>query len=89
MFKHPLILILPLLIALGISIIVSAFIGVSGFSIFEFDSDMFQKIIFEIRLPRIIGAVLVGGGLACAGCAMQGLFRNPMADPYILGTSSG
>ncbi|MDG6257191.1 MAG: iron chelate uptake ABC transporter family permease subunit [Methanomicrobiaceae archaeon] len=46
-------------------------------------------IIFELRLPRVIAAVLVGFGLAVAGTAMQGLFKNPMADPYILGTSSG
>ena len=50
---------------------------------------MIQKVLFEVRLPRVCGAVLVGLGLAAAGCAMQGLFRNPMADPYIIGTSSG
>ena len=46
-------------------------------------------IIYSIRLPRVIAAVLVGAGLAAAGTAMQGLFRNSMADPYIIGTSSG
>lgn len=46
-------------------------------------------IAYGIRLPRIIAAALVGAGLATAGTAMQGLFKNSMADPYIIGTSSG
>lgn len=46
-------------------------------------------IIFSIRLPRIFLSVLVGAALATAGTVYQGLFRNPMADPYVLGTSSG
>ncbi len=48
-----------------------------------------QKILFELRLPRIILAILVGAALAVAGVVFQGLFRNPLADPYILGASSG
>jgi iron complex transport system permease protein len=43
----------------------------------------------NLRLPRIVLAVLVGAALAVSGGAMQGLFRNPLADPAILGTSSG
>jgi iron complex transport system permease protein len=46
-------------------------------------------ILTQIRLPRVIAALLVGGGLAAAGAGMQGLFRNPLADPYIIGTSAG
>ena len=46
-------------------------------------------IILQIRLPRIILGVLVGAALAVAGTTMQGLFKNPMADPYIIGISSG
>lgn len=46
-------------------------------------------ILFAIRIPRILGAVFVGAGLAGVGAAYQGVFRNPMADPYILGISSG
>jgi len=46
-------------------------------------------IIMDVRLPRIIGATVVGMALATSGTAMQALFRNPMADPFILGTSSG
>lgn len=46
-------------------------------------------ILTALRLPRAIGAVVVGAGLAVAGCAMQGLFRNPLADPTLVGVSSG
>ena len=48
-----------------------------------------ETIIFQIRLPRVIGSALVGAALATAGVLFQGLLRNPMADPYIIGTSAG
>lgn len=48
-----------------------------------------QEIIFNLRLPRVLSAFLVGGGLALAGAIFQGLFRNPIADSYLLGVSSG
>lgn len=47
------------------------------------------SVIFDLRLPRIIMAVLSGGALALGGVVMQALIRNPLADPYILGVSSG
>jgi len=43
----------------------------------------------EIRLPRVVGALLVGASLGVAGCIMQGLTRNPLADPSLLGLSAG
>ncbi len=46
-------------------------------------------IVWESRLPRVITAAAVGAGLAIAGAVMQGLTRNPLADPYLLGLSSG
>ena len=49
----------------------------------------YESIIFHIRLPRILLGVFVGAGLAVAGVALQGLFKNPMADPYIVGVSAG
>jgi len=49
----------------------------------------FQLIVADIRFPRVILGFLVGGALAIAGTVMQGFFRNPMADPYIIGISSG
>ncbi|HDD35913.1 MAG TPA: iron ABC transporter permease [Archaeoglobus veneficus] len=48
-----------------------------------------KYIIIDYRMPRIITSMLVGVALATAGCSMQALFRNPLADPYILGISSG
>ena len=48
-----------------------------------------EQIIMEIRLPRVLTAMLVGGGLGMAGAAFQALLRNPLADPYIIGTASG
>jgi iron complex transport system permease protein len=48
-----------------------------------------EVIIGVIRLPRVAGAALVGGALAVAGVVFQALLKNPMADPYIIGTSGG
>jgi iron complex transport system permease protein len=48
-----------------------------------------EAIIVQIRLPRILAGVLVGAALAAAGVLYQGVFRNPMADSYVLGVSAG
>jgi iron complex transport system permease protein len=48
-----------------------------------------QQIVFDIRLPRSLGAWLGGALLGLAGAVAQGLFRNPLADPYLLGSASG
>lgn len=48
-----------------------------------------QVILLSLRLPRVLSAFLVGAGLALAGAIFQGLFRNPIADSYLLGVSSG
>ena len=48
-----------------------------------------RTILFEIRLPRTLGAGLVGALLGLAGAMAQGLFRNPLADPYLLGSAAG
>lgn len=48
-----------------------------------------RSIVLDIRLPRILLAMLVGAGTATAGAAIQGLFRNPLADPALIGVSSG
>jgi len=50
---------------------------------------MYETIIWKVRMPRIIMAALVGWGLAVVGGTFQGMFRNPLADPHILGVSSG
>ncbi len=48
-----------------------------------------EAIVLSLRLPRVLLGVVVGASLATAGGAFQGLFRNPMADPYVIGVSSG
>lgn len=48
-----------------------------------------QAVLWEIRMPRLILALIVGANLAVAGVLLQSLFHNPMADPYVMGVSSG
>jgi iron complex transport system permease protein len=52
-------------------------------------SSEYRLIVFDIRLPRILLAVFVGASLSVAGASFQALLRNPLADPYVLGVSSG
>ena len=52
-------------------------------------STQIDTILFDIRLPRILLAIFVGAVLASTGAVMQGLFRNPLADPSLIGVSSG
>ena len=49
----------------------------------------FTTIIWELRIPRTIMMILAGAALAGSGCTYQGLFRNPLADPYLIGAASG
>ena len=49
----------------------------------------YETIILDIRLPRVILAGLIGAALATAGATYQGLFRNPLADPYLIGAAPG
>ena len=48
-----------------------------------------ETIVWDLRMPRVLTAMLVGAALAVAGATFQGLIRNPLADPYVLGTASG
>lgn len=50
---------------------------------------MHRYIILQVRMPRVLLSMLVGAGLSVAGAVFQGLFRNPLAEPHILGVSSG
>lgn len=52
-------------------------------------SSVNEVIVIQIRLPRVLAAAIVGSALAVAGVVLQGLLRNPMADPYVIGISSG
>jgi len=76
--------------------IASFFLGSSGVSLKEFlallqgQASAAQETIFlNLRLPRALLAYIVGAALSVAGCSLQGVFKNPMADPFVLGISSG
>jgi len=82
------------------SIIGASLIGAVSISFSDFLEILFSKqptdqtqrlssVWFNIRLPRILLAIAIGGGLSLAGAALQGLFRNPLADPSIIGISGG
>ncbi|EFB72153.1 MULTISPECIES: FecCD family ABC transporter permease [Providencia] len=92
-FKHPLSAILMLLVLLGGATLIASNAGAINLSLktlwFSPMSDPDWQIWVTIRLPRILLAILVGLALAVAGAIMQGLFRNPLADPSLLGISSG
>jgi iron complex transport system permease protein len=88
---------LALLLAVGL-LLASALLLLLGVSVgstgFESVRNMWQdaqalQIVREIRLPRTVGAWLAGALLGLAGAVAQGLFRNPLADPYLLGSASG
>lgn len=51
--------------------------------------DVLQTVVFNVRLPRIVAAIIVGAALSAAGAAYQGLFRNPLISPDIMGASAG
>ncbi|RUS48086.1 iron ABC transporter permease [Cohnella sp. AR92] len=58
-------------------------------SLFGYGTARQNLILFDFRLPRIVISVLVGAGLALSGCLLQGITRNPLSDPGILGINSG
>ena len=68
-----------------------ASVGSTGFdSVLRLaDDPLAARIVWDIRLPRSLGAWLAGALLGLAGAVAQGLFRNPLADPYLLGSASG
>lgn len=58
-------------------------------TLFGYGTDKQELILFDFRLPRIVISVLVGAGLAVSGCILQGISRNALADPGILGINAG
>lgn len=70
-------------------VIASRIPGVGAMVSMDSISTSQDTIIWNVRLPRVLLGVLVGAGLSISGAAFQGLLKNPMADPYILGISSG
>ena len=94
----PLTLIVLLTVALGVTTLVSLASGavsISPRTIFAALlgyhplTEMQRLILFHLRLPRVLASGLVGAGLALAGLLFQGLFRNPIADPYVIGSQGG
>lgn len=80
---------LTLIFLTSLAIFVMAlFIGPKPISPFGLN-EMDRQILFSIRLPRVIISVLMGMALGASGAVLQGILRNPLADPYILGISSG
>src|SRR5687767_6014546 len=84
-------------VSLALSVLVAARIGSVGMSTGQFlrvlsgdgsDAELFH-IVWSVRLPRILLSALVGGALATAGAVFQALLRNPLAEPFVLGVSSG
>lgn len=96
LFGFVLLLIVSLFLAVGIGAVsissgeaIAIFakqVGLTGWTSFE---PRQEGVLLSIRLPRALLAMVVGAGLATAGAAMQGLFRNPLADPGLVGVSSG
>jgi len=87
-----LLLVLLVCVSSGALLIGSVRITLSDlFNLFVFNqsTDLIRQIIFEVRLPRIVLAASVGGGLAVTGAVFQAILMNPLAEPYILGISSG
>lgn len=87
------------LASVAAAVLVGVLIGPVGLNplsviraLFGFDSRLTEQqraILFDLRLPRVVLAALVGAMLSCAGAAYQGAFRNPLADPYLLGAAAG
>jgi len=76
-------------VAVPISVVARILLNPLPFINFTGGDPTQEIIIMAIRLPRVLLAALIGGGLGMAGAALQALFRNPMADPGIIGISSG
>lgn len=100
MRRFPRSLLLPLLVALICLTAVGALLaGPLALNLADLQSllspgpspapDYASAVLLEIRLPRVFSALLIGAALAVSGAAMQGLFRNPLADPGLIGVSAG
>ena len=90
-------LIVSLLVGLGVgavgiapgAIVVSALAHVPFLHVHSSLGSVEDAILWQLRAPRVVVAALVGGMLAIAGASYQGVFRNPLADPYLLGVAAG
>ena len=87
----PWVLALTLLMLCAVGIALGSAVGSTGFESWRsaLQDDTVWQIVWDIRLPRSVGAWVAGALLGLAGALAQGLFRNPLADPYLLGSASG
>ncbi|AKS42905.1 FecCD family ABC transporter permease [Wenzhouxiangella marina] len=86
---HPRLTWFALIALLLLSLGLATSLGSSGWS-WPWTADAaMSRVVLELRLPRAIAALVTGSLLAVAGCLMQVLLRNPLADPYVLGLSGG
>lgn len=76
-------------ISMSPSQVVAILLSKAGIRLDVAYDDSMAAVLWTIRLPRVVLAVLIGAGLAVAGAALQGLFRNPLADPTLIGVSAG
>ena len=84
------VLALGLLVLAGALLVLGAGVGSTGFAeIFAPPDATARQIIWDIRLPRTLGAWAAGALLGLSGAIAQGLFRNPLADPFLLGSAAG
>ncbi|MBO3129139.1 FecCD family ABC transporter permease [Dermatophilus congolensis] len=104
-FKVPLVPVIVGVVLLAVAVGVSLTSGAAGLEIAEFVDVMFAEIpgvgsgshlgdpvadlLWQIRFPRTVLALMVGAALSVAGASYQGVFHNPLADPYLLGASAG
>jgi iron complex transport system permease protein len=94
-----LVLIVAVLVSLPASVGLGAFelsfidacqiIGSKLIGVEQLDQERLTAVVWQIRLPRVLLSLMVGASLAVSGAALQGLFRNPLADPSIIGISMG
>lgn len=100
--RSPFVLLLSLLVLVPLSVLVAVALGseslawqtvwqalASKLNLAAPPEETAVLIVWSLRLPRVLLALIVGGGLSVVGVAMQALVRNPLAEPYILGLSSG
>lgn len=89
MNRKALLLLITLLLLSAALLVLGIGVGSEGLALPAADDAVGRQILWQIRLPRSVGAWLTGALLGLAGAVAQGLFRNPLADPYLLGASSG
>ncbi len=96
--KNPLAWLIALTVALAVGMLISLCVGPVSISVRDVFRALFNPwasstsdltTIWKVRLPRIVLDGLIGMGLGTSGAALQGLFRNPLADPFLIGASSG